>query len=460
MKNGLISREEAKELLEELFLKIITHNIRPFSGYTSAYVQRYEGSMPVTMGGLTEDGKDATNELSFLMLEAAACSKTTMNFFVRLHMNSPEMLYKAVADLHYHGVSSVAVINDDVSIRALTKRGFSRQDANAFCLTGCVDMISEGKTGHEGFSAMPLCRILDMTLRNGNSQTLIGTLSNVGVKTGDPDTFKSFNELVDAFIKQASFQMKIVVDATHIRDKCFAEKFPAPHISAFIQGCFENKRDVVHGGGIYTLEGILMLNSIANVVDSLYIIKKLIFDKRLFTFAELIQAIDNNFEGHDRILSLIENVEGKWGNGNSESDEIASRITKGIFDETYKYKTFNKGFYAPYINSMTSHTYDGRIAVATPDGRKAGKPYAPSCGPYNVDKNGVTGVLRSVAAIDFSEVLGCAVNIKVHPSAIGATEETQKKWISLIKTYFSLGGEQLQPTIVSTETLRAAQKKS
>jgi formate C-acetyltransferase len=107
---------------------------------------------------------------------------------------------------------------------------------------------------------------------------------------------------------------------------------------------------------------------------------------------------------------------------------------------------------------MTTHTYDGRISIATPDGRLAGKPFAASCNPYNVEDHGPTGVLRSVSALDFQHVMGCAVNIRLHPSSIGKNENSRKKFIDLIKTYFKLGGEQLQPTVVSTKTLKAAQK--
>jgi formate C-acetyltransferase len=152
------------------------------------------------------------------------------------------------------------------------------------------------------------------------------------------------------------------------------------------------------------------------------------------------------------------NVEGKWGNGNPESDNLAREITSRMFKETYKYKTYKGGFVAPFINSMTTHTYEGRISIATPDGRFAGRPFAASCNPYNVEKHGPTGVLRSVSALEYEHVMGCAVNIRMHPSGIGTSEEGKKKWISLIKTYFSLGGEQLQPTVVSKEVLRAAQK--
>ena len=453
-----ITREEARELLEELFLKVMSHNMRPYSNFTSYFTQRYEGSEPVTMGGLTADRKDATNELTYVMLEAAGDSKAALNFMVRLHKDSPAELFLKLAELHHQGNSSISVMNDEVSIGALEKRGLSHEDAVGYAITGCVDMVAPGKTGGEAFSALLLSRILDITLRNGDSQTPIGTIEGTGLKTGDPDSFTSFDQLIDAYIEQTAFQIQKIVKASHIRDRLYAEHLPAPYISAFMGGCLESRRDVTSGGAVYDLEGILFMNSIANVVDSLFVIKKLIFEQKRFTFKDLLNAIDKNFVGYENIHQWINDVDGKWGNGNPESDAIAHRVTKRIFEETFLYRTYKGGFYAPFINSMTTHTYDGRISIATPDGRKAAKPYAASCGPYNVEKCGITGVLRSVAAIDFSNVMGCAVNIRLHPSSIGQTEDTRNKWIALLKTYFQMGGEQLQPTVVSTEVLKAAQK--
>ena len=459
IKKGLITREEARELLEELVLNIMSHNIRPYSNAVSDFSQRFEGSEPVTIGGLNEEGEDATNDLTYLILEAADRSKASLNFAVRFHDKTPEELYMKVAELQSNGYSSLSVLNDNICIEALKKRGIKERDANAFSITGCVDMCSPGKTGGIGFSALLLCRTLDMTLRNGNCLTIGGLVNNVGLKTGNPDNFETFDDFLDAFHKQIDFVIKKIVEATTIRDKLFASYFPAPFISAFMRGCFKNKKDITQGGAFYDAEGILVMNSIANMVDSLYVIKKLIFEQKKFNFSDLIQAIDNNFtDKYQSIHKLIMNLDGKWGNGNPECDELAREVTTQIFEETYKYKTYRGGVYAPFIISMTSHTYDGRIGIATPDGRLAGKPFAASCNPYNVEKNGPTGVMRSVAALDFEHVCGCAVNIRMHPSGIGKTEETRKKWISLLKTYFSLGGQQLQPTVVSTEVLKAAQK--
>lgn len=459
MKDGRITKDEVRELCEELFLKVMSHNMRPNSNASSDFSQRYEGSEPVTLGGLTGSGEDATNALTYIMLDAADRSKASLNFAVRIHNNTPDELLMKVADLHYNGVSSVSLMNDEISLQALKNRGFTDEDANGYAITGCVDMCSPGKTGGEGFSSILLCRTLDMALRNGDAMTLIGLVKNVGLKTGEPESFKNFDEFLGAFYAQADNMIKKIVDAAIIRDSLYAKYLPAPLISAFMQGCLENKKDIADGGAIYDCEGILFMTSIANTIDSLYVIKKLVFEEKKFSLRELIDAIDNNYSnGYEWIHKLILDLDGKWGNGNPESDELAKKVSSHMFEETYKYRTFRDGFFAPFINSMTTHTYDGRISIATPDGRLAAKPFAASCNPYNVEEHGPTGVLRSVSALPYEHVMGCAVNIRMHPSGIGKSEDGKKKWISLIKTYFKLGGEQLQPTVVSTEVLKAAQK--
>ncbi len=458
MASGNITPEDATELLEELFLKVMSHNMRPVSGLTVNFSQRYEGSEPVTIGGMTRDGADATNDLTWLMIDAAERSKASLNFVVRFHNNSPHALFKRVADAYARGTSSISIMNDEIGIQALKNHGFSQDDAYDYAITGCVDMVAPGKTGGEGFSSVLLCHILDMVLRNGDTRTIAGIVRNAGLKTGEPESFKTYEQFFEAFVLQAVNEIRKIVKAVWIRDTVFKEELPSPFISSFMGGCIERNRDVTNGGADYSLEGILIIGSIANVTDSLYTIKKLVFEQKKFTLRQLVEAIDNNYKNNRELHREILSLPGKWGNGNPESDEIARQVTDRIFSEIVGHHTFNKGRYAPFVNSMTAHTIDGRMSLATPDGRLGGMPFAASCNPYNVEKCGPTGVLRSVAALDFTEVLGCAVNIRFHPSAIGVSDLTKEKWIALAKTYFRLGGEQMQPTVVSSELLRKAQK--
>lgn len=455
--DGCITRDDARELLEELLLKLMTQNIRPETNLLSNFYHRFLGSTPVTIGGLKPDGSDGTNELTYVFLEAAMRSKAVTNVSLRVHENSPEKLLLTVADILYNGSSNISIYNDNVNVEAMKNRGFNEEDSRNYCLMGCVEMTCPGKTGAMSANALLLCRLLDVTMRNGDSQTMMGKIRHIGVKTGDPDSFKTFEEFLEAFYVQAEKQLNMIVNISNLRDEIYAQNLPAPFISAFMKDCIENKRDVTRGGAKYDLSGISFINSIANLTDSLYSIKKLIFDEKIITFEKLIEAIDNNYVDSEKLYSKIMRLEGKWGNGYKEVDDLAREITTRLFKKTYEYENYRGGPFVPYIISMTTHTIDGRISIATPDGRKAATPYAASCNPYNVEKNGITNVLNSVAALDYEHVLGCAVNMKFHPTAIGSKRENREKWISLLRSYFELGGAQLQPTVVSAKMLSDAQ---
>jgi pyruvate-formate lyase len=324
---------------------------------------------------------------------------------------------------------------------------------------GCVELTCPGKTGGMSAGALQLCKVLDATLRNGVVRTLAGPLRNEGLSTGEPDSFADFDELLEAFIKQAKHQIGKIVEASNLRDRVFAERLPAPCISAFIDGCLDAGKDVTVGGGRYDLSGISMINSIANVVDSLHVVRTLVFEQKEYTLRDLIEAADRNFVGCEAIYRAVRNVRGKWGNGEPATDLLARRVMKELFEETYRYRNARGGPFVPYVISMTTHTIDGRLSIASLDGRKAATPYAASCNPYNVERCGVTAALRSVAALPFEHVTGCAVNVRFHPTAIGRDAETRAKWVSLIRTYFQLGGAQIQPTVAGAEMLRSARLK-
>jgi pyruvate-formate lyase len=459
LKAGRITPGKACELLEELLLKIMSQNIRPESNVLANFYHRYLGSSPVTLGGVNPDGEDETNDLTYLFIEAAARSRAITNIAVRVHPGTPDSLLFRVADALHDGSSSFALFNDQVNIEAMKRKGFAVPDAYNYAIMGCVEMTCPGKTGSMSANALLLSRLLDLTLRNGDSRTLTVTIKEEGKKTGDPDSFGSFEDLITAFLEQGRYMIKKIVDASNLRDRLFAERLPAPYISAFIDGCLDKKRDVTQGGGVYDLSGISMINSIANLTDSLYVIKDLIFDKKKCTFKELLEAIDHNFVGYESLYQEIKKLSGKWGNGNPETDELARRVMKELFQESYKYRSFKNGVFVVYVISMTTHTIDGRLSIASPDGRRAATPYAASCNPYNVERSGVTAVLRSLAHLPFEDVMGCAVNVRFHPTGIGENPESRAKWVSLIRTYFQLGGAQIQPTVASAETLKLAQRE-
>jgi len=458
LEEGRIGREEAVELLSELLLKIMSQNIRPESNILSNFYHRYLGSSPVTLGGVDRDGNDATNELTYIFLEAAHISKAITNVSVRVHKDSPDELMKTVAAYLKEGTSSFSLFNDEINIEAMLKRGFEEEDARDYGVMGCVETTVPGMTGPMSANALQMSQLLDITLRNGDSRLMAGTLKGDGLKTGDPDGFESFDEFLDALYKQGEYFMDNLAEGSNLRDKVYADELPAPMFSAFVKGCVENRKDVTAGGPKYGFSGISMVNSIANMLDSLLVIKTLCYDRKKYKVSELIRAYDENFEGYDEIYRDVKKVEGKWGNGDPDADALARRVMEKFFGMTYKYRTPSGGPFVVYIVSMITHTIDGRLSIASPDGRRAATPYAASCNPYNVEKNGVTAAMRSIANLPYEDVMGCAVNMRFHPSGVGETEKAREKWTSLMRTYFRLGGSQLQPTVAGAETLREAQR--
>jgi formate C-acetyltransferase len=455
---GRITRAEALELIEELLLKIMSQNVRPESNVLANFYHRFFGSSPVTLAGVKPDGSDGTNALTYVFLEAAHRSKAITNVSVRVHPESPKELLEAVAGYLEQGTSSFSLFNDSVNIEAMQRRGFAPEDARDYAVMGCVETTCPGKTGSMSANALLLSRMLDITLRNGDSRTLAGTLHGEGLRTGDPDTFPDFEAFLQAFLAQGRHFIAKIAAGSNLRDRIFAESLPAPVISAFTVGCLAKARDVTHGGGKYDLSGISMINSIANVTDSLLVIRTLVYEERRFSFKTLMAAVDANFAGYPEVEAAIAAVQGKWGNGNAETDALAHRVLRALCDETYNHRSWKGGPFVVYTISMTTHTIDGRLSIATPDGRKAATPYAASGNPYNVDRSGVTAMLRSVAALPTNDLMGCAVNARFHPSGIGRNAAARAKWAELIRTYFALGGSQLQPTVASRETLRAAQR--
>jgi len=188
------------------------------------------------------------------------------------------------------------------------------------------------------------------------------------------------------------------------------------------------------------------------------VIKKLVYESNETTIGKLLEAADNNYIWFEYLHRKIKSLEGKWGNGDPEVDGLAREVMGRLFEMTYKHRTWAGGPFVAYIISMITHTIDGRLSIAGLDGRKAATPYAASCNPYNVERQGVTAALRSVARLPFEHVMGCAVNVKFHPSGIGNNPEAREKWASLVRTYFSMGGSQVQPTVASVEMLREAQQ--
>ncbi|MBN1759195.1 MAG: hypothetical protein JW863_12795 [Chitinispirillaceae bacterium] len=453
-----ISREEARELFEEILIKNMSFNVKPFPNFMNDFYHRFCGMESVTIGGVDASGNDVTNELSHVILEAAFRSKTVNNIIIRLHQNTPEEFYRLIADVLYNKVSNVSFQNDELCIRAMQNAGYSLEDARSYSAIVCANFCTAGKGGGSGCSSISLSNLLDTTLRNGDNVTMVGTIDSTGIRSGAVDSFQTFDEFLGAIDKQMSYSLSLLRKGVETRDDVFATQLSSPFISAFTPSAVRKKKDTTAGGDQYQIEFVLLGTSVANFIDSLFAIKKLVFEEKVFTLSELVAAIDNNYSGYEEIHRKILTCRPKWGNGDPEIDGFAREIIKMLTDKINSVRCSNGRLFVSSIGGGMTHTLAGRFGMATPDGRKAGRPYASGCSPYNVESNGPTGVLRSISSLDLEQLMECTVNLKLHPSMIGKNSETREKWIALIKTYFKLGGMQLQPTVISSNDLKAAQK--
>jgi formate C-acetyltransferase len=465
---GAITNEAAQELLEELNLKL-TSNILllPEAGQDVASTLG-TSPQPITIGGLTRDGEDGTNELSYMILEASERAKAVVNnLAIRIHENTPaDFLLRACKV--YGSTSGQAFYNDRVVIAALLRDEYSLEDARDYAIVGCVEPTGSGDTfGCTGGSDLKFGTVLEMTLANGDCRLVpeqgprtgdCRLVPEQGPRTGDPRDFKSFDEVMEAFREQLKYTVKLAVDAVNARDAVYRAEFPAPLVSATLSGCVEGGRDGTDGGARYNF-GSLTARGLGTAADSLAAIKKLVFEDGTLTMPELIGLIETNFLEREDMRALLVRRAPKYGNDDDYVDLIAREVAQLFCREVTGHRSVRGGHFRPAFYSYGTHVIDGMFLGASPDGRGAGEPISNGISPVNArESKGPTAVLNSAAKLDHELISnGDSLNLRLLPSLV-RDEDGVKNIASLIKSYFELGGMQVQFNVVSRETLEDAQR--
>ena len=456
---GRITPEEARGYLEELFLKIWTCTLYLGPGVQESSSHQFAGYQAATIGGTDQRGRDATSLLTFLCIDAMDAVRPVMNLCVRLHPESPPPLIQRVVKAICDGVS-LAVYNDEIYAKALRKLGVSKEHARDYAIIGCVEQVSASRTGGStGTSQLNLAALVDMALRNGSVGLPLMRMisSGKGYVQKDFRLPESFDELLKAVEKQLDNAIDEIVQGVNIVDREYM-KWPTPFISMTIEGCLEKGQDITSGGALYDVSAIT-LTGLANAVDSLMAIKRVVYEEKWLSLQALLNAMDRNYRGSEDLRQRILNKIPKFGNDSDEVDEIACRIMNMAFEKIYRCSNIRGGRFSPAYISLALHILFGQTLGATPDGRLAGTPICNSLSPVNgMERNGVTAVLNSITKIDTSRLSsGAAVNIKFHPQAFRSAEAKQKL-ADLLYTYFAKGGPQLQVTLADAETLRDARR--
>ncbi len=461
-KAGLIDREEALQALDEYFIKVST-----FTGF---------GPNNITIGGLKRDGEDGTNDISFMMLESYTRLKGLRNgLAVRISDKAPRQFLLNACATH-RVTAGVAFYNDAVCIRDLMVDGYSLEDARDYGVVGCVELTSTGNNnGYTSGSIAHFVRPLEMALNEGRAHmspraflfmqkgeggAAAPDWEDIGVKTPPPSTFKTFEDVKKAFADQLANSIDVMCKLTDAKDRVFAESFPTPLLSCTIEGCVESGLDNTRGGARYNHASV-SCQGVATVANSLAAIEWAVFDEKFVTMEELVNHLNNNFEGAEELRQQLLHKAPKYGNDDPKADEIALWVAETLNKEARKHRRAMDGgpYRALLISAGGSQIGEGHMMGATPDGRLRGEAVSNGMSSANgTEVKGMTAMLHSAAKVSAPPLSsGTAVNMNLNPLTI-KSDEGVEKFASLLEGYFALGGRQVQFNPMSRETLVDAQQ--
>ena len=461
VEEGRITKDEALELLECLWIGM-ARNVEIYTAPGNlSFTDGYAHWEATTIGGVGKDGKDATNEFSYLMLESKR--EFPLNYpdlAARIHAGTPERFLHAIAETIKEGTGFPKLFFDEEIIPLMLAKGATVEEANDYCICGCTEakMINRDAV-MTGCAWVNLGAVVEMTLRDGKVK-MYGE-QQIGVRTGDPRKFSSYEDLWGAFCRQLEHVLKHTFVQQYVADSLKSRFIAAPMSSMLHDLSMKNCKDL-HSG---PLEGALYLGYIdtlgfATAIDSLAAMKKLVFDDKRLAMDELLDAIEANFEGKEAIRQMCLNAP-KYGNNDPYADSIGRAIEEFNVKLTRRYKSAFGGELDIRYVTITAHVPFGAVLGATPDGRKAGEPISEGVSPsQGADRRGPTATLASIAATKatgYRERAARLLNMKITPSAVAGPEGT-RKLMSLIRTACDLKMWHLQFNIVNRETLIAAQK--
>jgi len=411
----------------------------------------------LTIGGLTKEGKDATNDLSYLILDAYTDLQTVQpSFSIRISDKTSERFLTKIAKSLKVG-TSIALFNDQVMISGLMNRGFTLEDARKYAPVGCVEPQHPHKSfGSTNSNQLNIVKCLELTLTNGVD---MATRKKYGLE--HKESITSYQQLWEAFSDQVKYFIKYMVSNMISMDKAFAELNPQPFLSATTNNCLEKGLDVTRGGAVYNFTGPQLIG-LATCADSLAVIKKMVFEEQQLSLDSLVEMLKKNYRrsynGKEGSVwrEIFINKVPKYGNDNDYVDEIAVDINKLYCEEIAKYDNFRGGKFNPGIYSTSLHLAFGTLTGASADGRKARDPLSNGLGPtHGRDKNGPTAICNSVKKLD-NELMtnGNSLILAFHPKSM-----KKDIFLPLIKTYFEpKGGYQVQFNVVGKKILCDAQE--
>ncbi len=451
---GRITPEKARELMALLFIK--TNEI--WNVLEEAFIPGGEGTegkttQNVTVGGMGPDGADATNELSYIGLDAYADVRTVQpNFGVRLSKNPPPEFFNRAVEYARDGVL-MHFFNDEAVVRSLVDAGHTVEDARDYGVVGCLEANAQGKSFGSTFAVQfNGIKCVELALSNG-IDNVFGY--RTGIETGEPSEFTSFDDVWKAYDAQMRHFMRQMTRGMEILDRSIAEKVPSPFASAMIDGCLEKGLDLTRGGAVYNSTGVQMMG-FANVADSLYAVKTAVFDENKFTVGDLAAWLSDDWQDVDDKRAYFLHRVPKYGNDHDDVDAMAAKVMEHYCDVVAGHPNFRGGRFWPGIFSVGFHISFGAFTGATSDGRYAGDVLGNGITPTTGNAvSGPTALMNSATKLPLIKAYnGVNLNMRFQGKKI-----SNENLSSLIRAYFGRGGVQVQFNMLESETLREAQRE-
>ncbi len=454
IEKGTLDKESASELVYCFLLKL---NEIPWvlNEFAAMYFAGYMAFQNIVVGGQKRDGGDATNDLSFLVLECAEHLKMYQpSLAARVHNNSPPEFLNKIADVVKTGTGFPAVHFDDTTIKMLLSYGVDIKDARDYCLVGCVEPGISGKLYQ--WSAVCLTNFpiaVEFALTNG-VQLVSG--KKLGLETGDPRDFKTFEDFEDAVRKQMAYIIRVSAIVTVITQQVHRDDLPKPIVSSLVEGCIEKGKDIMLGGAKYNSGPGIIIAGTADFTNSMVAVKKLVYDDQSVTMDALCSALKNNFEDNAGIHKFCVDAP-KYGNDDDYADTFAKDIIDFASNEIKNYKGLNSPMALGTL-PVSSHVPQGLVVGALPSGRKSTLPLADGISPaQGTDTNGPTSVIKSLDKINQEvSTVGVLHNMKIDPSML-SNVNGYGNFAALLRTHCQLGGGQIQFNCVDHNKLLAAQ---
>jgi len=456
LEKGTLTRQQAEELLHCFWIKFNNQPAPPKVGVTAAESSTYTDFAQINTGGVKEDGSDAVNEVTYLLLDAIEEMRLLQpSSSVQVSKKSPNRFLKRAAKIIRTGFGQPSVFNTDLIVQELVRQGKSVADARNGGSSGCVEVGAFGKENYNlsGYFNMP--KVLEITLNNGVDPR---TGRTIGLETGEPAQFETFEELFGAYKRQLDHFVDIKVRGNNVIERLYARYMPAPFLSLLIDDCIATGRDYHDGGARYNttyIQGV----GLGTITDAMTAIKYHVFEERTLTMDMLLTALRNNFEGreNERVQQTLLHKTPKYGNDDDYADDVMVALFDVYFDAIDGRKNTKGGTYHINLLPTTVHVYFGSVIGATPDGRRAEAPLSEGVSPVQgADRHGPTAVIKSVSKMDHARTGGTLLNQKFAPQLL-KDDNGLDKVVQLIRTYFKLDGHHIQFNVVDAATLRAAQ---